>query len=345
MCTGISLQAVDGSVVVARTVEWALGDAHHDRFALFPRGHRYAALTPDGPVGLRWEGRFGFVTVTAYGQPYGPDGLNEAGLYVGVYYFPGYCSLAAYDPALVARSASVGDFMQWMLSSFSTVAEVRARLHDVRVVAVDDPRFGGAPLPFHWKIADPGGEAIVVEIVDGGQVRVHDAFLGVITNSPTYDWHLTNLRNYIGLSPAPSAAVTLDGVRLAPFGSGSGFLGLPGDFTPPSRFVRAAALTATARPLAGAHDAVFEAFRILDSFNIPVGATAAAGRTAGDIVSATQVTTVCDLARRAVYFHTMANRQVRRIDLRRIDFAAVPHQVLESGAGREQAVLDVLPGG
>ena len=97
--------------------------------------------------------------------------------------------------------------------------------------------------------------------------------------------------------------------------------------------------------LGDAHDAVFEAFRILDSFNNPVGVTAPAGRTAGDIVSATQVTTVCDLAHRAVCFHTMANRQVRRIDLRRIDFATVAPQVLESGAGREQAVLDVLPEG
>lgn len=345
MCTGISLRAADGSVVAARTVEWALGDAHHDRFAIFPRGHRYTALTPDGPRGLAWEGRLGFVTVTAYGQTYGPDGLNEAGLYVGVYYFPGYCSLAPFDPAQAGRSASVGDFMQWMLSSFSTVAEVREHLHEVRVVEVRDDRFGGAPLPFHWKIADPSGAAIVVEIVDGGRVHVHDAFLGVITNSPTYDWHLTHLRNYIGLSPAPQAPITVDGLRLAPFGSGSGFLGLPGDFTPPSRFVRAAALTASARPLADAQDAVFEAFRILDSFNIPVGATGPEGRMATDIVSATQVTTVSDLAHPAIYFHTMANRQVRRIDLRRIDFATVAHQVLESGAVREQPVLDVLPAG
>ncbi|MFM7535552.1 MAG: linear amide C-N hydrolase [Acidimicrobiales bacterium] len=343
MCTGISLQASDGSVVVARTVEWALSDAHHDRFALFPRAHRFTALTPDGPTGMRWEGRHGFVTVTAYGQPYGPDGLNEVGLYVGVYYFPGYCSLTPYDPADASRSASVGDFMQWLLSSFSTVAEVRAHLGDVRVVQVEDPRFGGAPLPFHWKIADPTGEAIVVEIVDGGRVAVYDAFLGVITNAPSYDWHLTNLRNYVGLSPAPSAPLTIDGVRLAPFGSGSGFLGLPGDFTPPSRFVRAAALTACARPLDDAADAVFEAFRILDSFNIPVGVTGPAGHTATDIVSATQVTTVSDLANRAVYFHTMANRQVRRIDLGHIDFATVQHQVLESGAGRRQAVLDIVP--
>lgn len=83
--------------------------------------------------------------------------MNEAGLYVGMYYFPAFASLAPYDPELANNSMSVGDYMQWMLSSFSTVAEVRERLADVRVVNVEDPRFGGAPLPFHWKIADPTG--------------------------------------------------------------------------------------------------------------------------------------------------------------------------------------------
>jgi len=339
MCTGISLKSADGSVVTARTVEWALSDAHHDRVGVFGRGRSCVAQTPSGHDGLRWTSRYGFVSLTAYGQPYGPDGLNERGLYVGVYYFPGFFSPAPHDPAQQHRTASVGDFMQWLLSSFATVAEVREHLHEVRVVEVTDPRFGGAPLPFHWKVADPGGEAIVIEIIEGGRVVVHEAFLGVISNSPTYDWHLTNLRSYIGLSPTPSAPLTLEGVRLAPLGGGSGLIGLPGDYSPPSRFVRAAALTALARPLANATDAVFEAFRILDSFNITVGATAPPGHRADDIVSATQVTTACDLAGRTLYFHSMHNRQVRAVRLADIDFASVGERVLEDGAQREQSVV------
>jgi hypothetical protein len=70
--------------------------------------------------------------------------MNEAGLYVGMYYFPGFADFSPYEPAQAGRSLSVGDFMQWMLSSFATVAEVRAHLHEVLVVEVVDPRFGGA---------------------------------------------------------------------------------------------------------------------------------------------------------------------------------------------------------
>jgi choloylglycine hydrolase len=344
VCTGVSLAAADGTQVVGRTVEWALGDAGHDRLLVVPRGETFRALTPDGENGHTWRGRHGFVTLTAYGTDYGPDAVNEHGLYVGMYYVPGFAKCAPYAPSAAAQSLSVGDFQRWLLSMWTTVAEAKAHLEDLRIVDVADPRFGGAALPFHWKIADPTGACIVVEIVDGGRVRVFDAFLGVITNSPSYDWHLTNLRNYVGLSTRPDQPITVAGRSGGPFGSGSGLLGLPGDFTPPSRFVRAAALTASARPLPTAEDAVFEAFRILDNFNIPVGASAPAGAEATDIASATQITVVTDLTHRTLWFHTMHNREVRKLDLGKIDFATVPRQVLDESPRRTQAVRELSVG-
>jgi choloylglycine hydrolase len=340
-CTGISLRSADGAVVAARTVEWALGDANHDQFVVSPRGHGFVGQTPAGLTGKRWTARYGFVSLMAYGQPFGPDGMNERGLYVGMYYFPDFMSLAPFDPAQAGRSMSVGDFMQWMLSSFSTVAEVREAIADVRVVNVEDPRFGGAPLPFHWKVADASGASIIVEIVDGGQVRLHDAFLGVVTNSPSYDWHLTNLRNYVGLAQGSRSPIEIDGRRFSQLGAGSGLLGLPGDFTPPSRFVRAAVLTATVRSLSTASDAVFEAFRILDNFNIPLGSLAPSEAQAKDITGATQITTASDLTNRVLYFHTFANREVRMIDLKKIDFTRSGQHVINSGATRQQTIREV----
>ena len=341
-CTGISLKSADGAVVVARTVEWALSDAQHNRIAVFPRQQQFVAMTPEGNNGMRWMGQYGFVSMTAYGQPYGPDGMNEKGLYVGMYYLPGFASYSPYEPKLAERSMSVGDFMQWMLSSFQTVEQVRLNIQRVTVVNVDDPRFGGAALPFHWKVADPSGASIVIELVDNGQIKIYDAFLGVITNSPTYDWHLTNLRNYLGLTPKAREPLSVGALQLSPLGAGSGMVGLPGDFTPPSRFIRAAALTASVRPLATARDAVFESFRILDSFNIPLGAVAAREQIAKDIESATQITSASDLTNRRYYFHTMNNRQVRMIDLNKIDFARVKPKVIDDDASRQHAVRELV---
>jgi len=342
-CTGISLLSQDQGVVAARTVEWALSDAQHYRMALFPRHQNYASLTPEGPNGMKWAGKFGFVSMTAYGQNYGPDGLNEAGLYVGMYYLPGFAEYAEYDPAQKAKSLSVGDFMQWMLSSFKTVAEVRANLDKIRVINVKDERFGGAALPFHWKIGDASGQSIVIELVNGGQMKMYDAFLGVITNSPTYDWHLTNLRNYLHLSPDPRQPMALGDLNLTPLGAGSGMVGLPGDYTPPSRFVRATALTASARPLKTSTDAVFEAFRILDNFNIPLGATVPRNALPQDITSATQITTAADLTQRKFYYHTMFNREVRMIDLKKIDFGSLKAQIIDDDSGRRDTVRELSP--
>jgi choloylglycine hydrolase len=117
------------------------------------------------------------VSLAAYGQEFGPDGMNEHGLYVGMYNFPDFASFAIYDKQQADRLMSVGDLMQWMMSSFRTVREGSENLARVRIVNVHDPRFGGAPLPFHWKVADPSGEAILIEAVDQGTVKIHDAFL------------------------------------------------------------------------------------------------------------------------------------------------------------------------
>jgi choloylglycine hydrolase len=341
-CTGISLRSADGGVIVARTVEWALGDAKHNQVVIFPRGKVFRAQTPDGLNGMSWKGRFGLVSVAAYDQPFGPDAMNESGLYVGAYYFPGYADYKPYDSSHADRSMSVGDFMQWMLSSFETVEEVRKHLGNVLVVDVKDHRFGGAPLPFHWKIADATGASIVVEIVNGGEIKVYDTFHGVVANSPTYDWHLTNLRNYLNLSTQPAVPLNIDGKSVSPFGSGSGLVGLPGDFTPPSRFVRASLFTASARPLPTTADAVFEAFRILDNFNIPVGVTAKPNKISHEIESATQITTAADLKNRHYYFHTMDNREVRMIALSKIDFSTVEERMIDLDEGQKNKVRELF---
>ena len=342
-CTGITLKSKDGGVVVSRTVEWALNDAQHNKILIVPRNKQFTGQTPDGYNGKKWKGNYGFVTLTAYDQPYGPDGLNEEGLYVGVYYLPDFAEYAIYNPTKAAQSMSVGDLMQWMLSSFKTVDEIIDNLKNVIVVNVENKEFGGAALPFHFKVVDPSGNSKIIEIVNNGEVKVYEPYIGVITNSPTYDWHITNQRNYLSLSTNPNSQMSFDGYTLKPLGGGSGLIGLPGDFTPPSRFVKAAALTASCRPLETSFDAVFESFRILDNFNIPLGAHIPKEHLPTDIVSATQVTSASDLKNKVYYYHTMWNRQVRKIDLNAIDFALVQEQIIDDDELKTNAIKDVTP--
>jgi choloylglycine hydrolase len=267
--------------------------------------------------------------------------MNEEGLYVGVYYLPGFAEYAKYESDKSERSMSVGDLMQWMLSSITSVGEIKNAINEIIVVDVVNEDFGGASLPFHFKIADPTGESLVIEIVNNGEIKMYDPFLGVITNSPTYDWHLINLRNYLHLSPAPNSNITIDSLTLSPLGAGSGLIGLPGDFTPPSRFIKAAAYTASARQLQTSEDAVFESFRIMDNFNIPLGSVLPSEYIPGDIVSSTQITSSSDLKEKVYYYHTMWNRHVRKIDLKTIDFENVKEQVIDDDVDKRNDVKDI----
>ena len=123
----------------------------------------------------------------------------------------------------------------------------------------------------HFVVHDASGAAVVIEPL-GKTLKIYDNPIGVVTNSPTFDWHMTNLRNYVNLTVDNVPPLNLGGIKLAQFGQGSGLRGLPGDFTPPSRFVRAVAFSQSALPSDTAPQAVLEAFHILNNFDIPYGA-------------------------------------------------------------------------
>jgi len=110
-------------------------------------------------------------------------------------------------------------------------------------------------------------------------------------------------------------------VTLSAFGSGAGMLGLPGDFTPPSRFVRAVAFSQSAAPNATADDAVLSAFHILNQFDIPEGSVvnSAIGKPVDEI---TEWTSVADLKNLRWYFRTHSDQSIRMVDLKQAVEAA-----------------------
>ena len=110
--------------------------------------------------------------------------------------------------------------------------------------------------------------------------------------------------------------------------SRSGFLGIPGDVTPPSRFVRAAFYQSTAPLQDSAEKTVLQGFQILNNFDIPVGIEFPLGKVPADIPSATQWTSATDMTNRTIYYRTMYNSAIRSIDLRTIDFAKVKYQAI-----------------
>jgi len=274
-CTGIKLSAKDGSTVYGRTMEWGTFDLH-SRVAIVPRGHSFIGLTPDGYNGKKWKAKYGFAGLDMLGRDLIADGMNERGLAAGLFYHPGYATYMEYDKAQTGNSITAVDIVSYILSQYTTVDEVRSAMEQVRVVPVVEKAIG-IPVQGHWMVTDATGKSIVIEFIDG-KMKIHKNPLGVITNSPTYDWHITNLRNYVNLSAVALPSKSIEDLDFAPLGGGSGMIGLPGDFTPPSRFVRAVAWTQTARPTETSGETVYELLRILDSFNVPLGSAEGSGQ-------------------------------------------------------------------
>jgi len=324
MCTGITLIAKDGSAVYGRTMEWGTFDLL-SRLAIVPPGTRFQGLIPDVELpGMSWTTKLGFVGIDALERDMIVDGMNQAGLACGLFYHPGYASYEPYDARNAATSLSVTDLVQLTLGQCSSLEQVRKALENVHVVPVPEPAIGNIPAPLHMMAVEPSGEALIVEFLDG-KMHFFDAPLRVITNSPEYPWHMTNLRNYVNLSPVALPAGEIGGLNFSPLGAGSGMIGLPGDFTPPSRMVRAVAFTQTARPTKDAEETLYEHFRIMDNFNLPlgegVGYEGSGDRQPPGLRSSTLWTTAADTRGRVFYYHTQDNRRVRKVSINDIDFS------------------------
>jgi choloylglycine hydrolase len=212
-------------------------------------------------------------------------------------------------------------FVSWVLSQFSSIDEVKQALGSISLVTLNH-KIGSV----HWRITQPDGKMVVLEVV-GGVPQFYDNELGVLTNSPGFPWHMTNLDNYVNLRPGAASDYELTaGVGLRAIGGGSGMIGLPGDFTPPSRFVRAAFFNATAPMWNTSWEAVQQAFHILNNFDIPIGIQFPKGQAPAGMMSATQFTAATDQKAMRFYYRTAYNSSIRCIDLKSVDFAKVKYQ-------------------
>lgn len=236
--------------------------------------------------------------------------------------FPTFAEFQQPDPAKLDKTIAAEQVVSWALTQFATVAEIKAALPEIVVIDVEAPP---APaFPIHYVFADRTRATLVVEYTNG-ELQMYDNPLGVLTNAPQFSWHETNLRNYINLSVNDVPPVKLDGIDLQPIGTGGSLAGMPGDFTPPARFIRATILSQAAPKLETADETVLQAFHVMNQFDLPPGViptNANTPTTDADAAEHTQWTVVMDLATPRLYVSTLGNRGIELVDLSQIDQSA-----------------------
>lgn len=317
-CTGITLKSKDGATIAARTVEWA-ESVMNTLYVVVPRNQELQSLTPSGMDGVKFKAKHGYIGLAVEQKEYMVEGVNEKGLSAGLFYFPNYGKYQPYEE--IYKDKSLADFqvVSYVLAECSTIDEVKEALKKVRIINID-PRSSTV----HWRFTEPSGRQVVLEIVNE-VMHFYENPLGVLTNSPGIEWHWTNLNNYINLQPGTLNEHNFGPLDMKSFGHGSGLLGLPGDFTPPSRFVRATFFQLTAAQQPTAEKSVVQAFHILNNFDIPTGTEFDWNKSPVDVPSGTQFTVATDTHNRMIYYRTMYNSNIRCIDLKSINFEKVKY--------------------
>lgn len=236
------------------------------------------------------------------------DAVNEKGLCMAGLNFQGN---AYYSPELRGDKTNVASFelIPWLLGQCADVAEAKRLLADVNLAALPFAE-GLPPAPLHWHIADRNG-SVVLEATRSG-VQIYDDPVNVLTNNPPFEFHMTNLSQYLNLTvDAPENAFCKQ-ADVQPFGKGLGSFGLPGDFSPASRFVKAAYLLLHSQCGGGEESSVSQFFHLLDSVAVVNGSIAAEeDRNYYTTYSA------CMNADRGIYYYkTYFNSQLTAVRLR-----------------------------
>jgi len=311
-CTGIVIKTENGITIPARTMEF--GFDIRSNLLVIPKGTHLTFLSSiDGKDGYTMKAKYGFVGMNAVEKNIVVDGVNEQGLYLGCFYFAGFASYTKLTPENQSRAVSSEELGNFILGSFANIEEMIVGLKDITLVGsfIEDIQ---GEAPFHYAVTDKSGRSVVIEYTKDG-LQIFENTVNAVCNNPTYDWHLTNLRNYVNLAPDNSKGFALNGNKYTPLGEGTGMLGLPGDYTSPSRFVRATAFVNTTLPSKDAEEGIFRAFHVLNAFDIPKGAVRQPTPD-GVHTDYTVWTSAVDTKNAIYYYKTYKNQSIKKVVLK-----------------------------
>lgn len=306
MCTAMTLRSADGDNFFGRTMDFSY-DIDPGLYVV-PKNRMWRNVLNGNvfsdeygflAVGQETDGILGFF-----------DGVNENGFAAAALYFPGFAQYGtcAEDPD--KKPVASLDFLAYLLGRCGSVRELVGILPYLCVVGVPDPVTQIAA-PLHWVATDRSGDCVVVEPTGNG-LEVFENPIGVMTNSPGFQWHMTNLRNYTVVSAEQTEEVRWGGVSLKPFGQAAGTSPLPGGYAAPARFVRTAFQKTHLVPPRGKAETVVACFHVLSGVTVPKGVV----KTERGTYDYTKYTAFVDTASCAYFFKTYDGTAITRAAFR-----------------------------
>ncbi|MBR2472894.1 MAG: choloylglycine hydrolase, partial [Clostridia bacterium] len=239
------------------------------------------------------------------GYPLYFDGANECGLCMAGLNFP---HNAHYLPEVKNKqNITPFEFIPYILSQYKNIAEVRSRLDNINLCDISFSH--SLPLsPLHWIIADKNTSITVEPTAQG--VKIYDNPVGVLTNNPTFDYHMTRLCDFVNLTSRPPEN-RFGNAPLKLYSRGMGGIGLPGDLSSSSRFARAAFVKLNSVCGDGEDESVSQFFHILGSVEQQCGCVIMPDGS----LELTKYTSCINADKGIYYYTTYENRCLRAVDM------------------------------
>ena len=301
MCTAVTYQTRD--FYFGRTLDYEF--SYGDEVTIPPRGY---------PFAFRHAGRlashYAIIGMAHVAQDYPLyyDAMNEKGLCMAGLNFVGNAAYANVIPG--RENVAQFELIPYLLGQCTSVAEARDRL--ARLQLVGTPFSAQLPAAqLHWLLADQHQAVVIESMADG--LHIYDNPVGVLTNNPPFPQQLFQLNNYMSLSPRQPENRFAPQLPLVPYSRGMGALGLPGDLSSASRFVRVAFTRMNAVSGDSETESVSQFFHILGSVEQQRGCC----EVRDGQYEITLYTSCCNAARGIYYYTTYENRQITAVDMHR----------------------------
>ena len=264
MCTSIFTTTKDGKYILSRTMDFSFPLEATPIY--IPQNYEWRSAVNQ----KHFKTNFGFIGAgRLLGDAYFmADGVNEHGLSVAELYLPGEAKYQDYEESSKLNMAP-HEVILWMLGNLTSVLDLEKQVGKINIVEAVAPILN-IITPLHWIITDSDGRCVVIEPTQK-KLKIKQNPIGVMTNTPLLEWHIENLRNFLNVRPKQLEAVKYGDYIATPFSQGTGTSGLPGGYTPPERFVRAAFFKEYSQEAANEVAGVNSSQHILNTVRIPKG--------------------------------------------------------------------------
>ncbi|MHC5230128.1 choloylglycine hydrolase family protein [Enterococcus sp. LJL99] len=304
MCTGIFTKTKDNKHLLARTMDFSF--PLNPDVVYLPRDYTWVSDADK----TEHQSKYGFLGAgrmleSTYSVA---DGVNEHGLAIAELYLP---QKAVYQKEVNEEKINIAphEFIIWALGNFKSISDLKQTLSKVNLLEVPAPLVNTIT-PLHWILTDTTGNCMVIEPT-GKMLHLKDNPVGVMTNTPLLEWHIENLSNYLNVRPEQYEPNVYGNYTAKAFSQGTGTLGLPGGYTPPERFVRAAFFKENIDEAATEIEAVTNAIRVLATVQIPKGIVVT---TEGKEDYSQYIGMMCNESK-SYYFTDYNNTRISKIEL------------------------------